>query len=1289
MIAGTSLPNLSFSGEGPIRLRILDAVRYGAAGARQRGIDYLATMENRATWVLQCKHMPRFTKGDAEKAIAKAEAEFGNSYPARYLLWVTGKVSPEALDLVRERHPNWTLWDGERISNEFLIHSPPRQACQIISNIFGSAWAKAFFPLPDDLLISTSEFYSRWAGEDRLFHHEAPFIGREDLLDRVAAFVMGGKGTKALILSAPGGIGKTRLLRAIAERVETESSEKVVRFTNPDASPEAEPPRYENASKMSVFHDDAHRIETIPKLLVSILAAKQSDGSRLVLAARPGAEQVLRERLMELGYTSNNIESVEVKKLKKSEMKQLAVSCLGPERADLADSLIDISAGCTLITLVGAELLRRGELTHLDLVRSAEFRAAVFHRFEGQELDRISSLDRPLKERLLRSIALLTPWDHMDRVKADEMADFLGILRGQLEAACDSLLASGLLIRTHKGLRISPDLFSDHLVYSACYDEKGQTTKFISKFLDCYSGRYSQIILNNVAETEWRALQQHGSEITSVIEPIWKRFLDDFAHVSFWDRSQMLERWAAFAVYQPERTLELAGLAMDMATAPKKEGYESIDQHESVLIYLPRMLKPIAIWSNEHRQASLDLLWRLRRDFPKAELKMNEGLYNVFAEVAEFKSNFPDAPNGLLDWLETLIEGEDAARVLDQPCDLINTVLRTYFSRIIEQNYMSDKRTFVFSRIPASVTKTKALRDRALNFLTDKIIPRGAISAMNALLPLAEAFKQSATFNELPLAIEQAWRPERMKAFNAIADVAKRYQHPLIHYTIRHKLRWHIIYGKDEEYRTVCNQLVSSLPETFELRLARFTLTWSHDDLLEPYYETDVEQRQKKEECRWLELQQNVVGELLSKHTSSQRLHDFIAQWSRMCSVHGLTTHLDELLGAIATLNQPLALEMLEIIYQQQESELIGYADTLIATGYGDLPKTIEKAVQCGLNSTEPSIVRSFLNSIRYRNDFRTPGIKETLLKLVARADDSILSSMFGVARFSVRFNWAGILIDALLDRSLTDEQADKLADVLWHELRKGKDCVNEQTLAKMMDRLAGSMQLKSSNIHTGFLQEMSRYYPRWTYELLFKRIEREECDGRDKGFQAMPYSRDLSLSGIETEPDFEILARTLLDRILKSNADKRWSWMQLFRIAVSHTSPIVEPLFTECLLKINSPNDLGDLASLLSFEGSLVVFRHPKLTELILKKARSFGTDTLDRITWGLIHGSGPNGRGYTNGELNPEYRYLRTEAEKAALIHESNRVLAPFYQKIIEMEIRDETSHRREQEAMMVDDW
>ena len=112
LVSGTTLPNLTLDGhEGPGRLKVVDAHRVGTSGEKQHGIDILVTMENRATWVVQCKHMAKFGKTDAAKAIEKAKREFGSHQPAHYLIWVTGKVTADAT-LVAHQAESVTLWSA-------------------------------------------------------------------------------------------------------------------------------------------------------------------------------------------------------------------------------------------------------------------------------------------------------------------------------------------------------------------------------------------------------------------------------------------------------------------------------------------------------------------------------------------------------------------------------------------------------------------------------------------------------------------------------------------------------------------------------------------------------------------------------------------------------------------------------------------------------------------------------------------------------------------------------------------------------------------------------------------------------------------------------------------------------------------------------------------------------------------------------------------------------------------------------------------------------------------------
>ncbi|HWB01448.1 MAG TPA: hypothetical protein VG796_00395 [Verrucomicrobiales bacterium] len=1131
-------------------------------------------------------------------------------------------------------------------------------------------------------MITPAEFFSRWDGKDRLFHHNAPLTGRKDLLERIVTFGAGGRGTKVLILSAAGGIGKTRLLRAAAEHIEKEAPERIVRFINPAASPNSEPPRDEDAGTMTVFHDDAHRIDTIPLLIPAILSAERSNGSRFILATRPGAEEVLRELLMRQGYQARDIEQQKVDKLSRPEMEELAAYSLGPKRQAAAHPLASLSEGCALITLVGAELLQRGEINDLDLTRSDEFRAEVFHRFEGQELERIRGHLQLDIKKLLRCIALLSPWDSRAPENAEKMAEFLGVQRGQVDEACDSLLTGGLLLLTRDGFRITPDLFSDHLVYAACYDENGQNTQFTGPFLDRFLEKHSRAILKNLAEAEWRAFKKHGKKAVSLVTPVWNHFLKEFQEATFWERSRQLEQWSGIAFFQPERSLELAQWAMALKTAPPMPHVSNFDNHSTVLGNVPALLKPVAIWSHPHRRAALDLLWRLHIEFPRPEKNPRDSEFRIFAEIASFRHNYPLACEGVLEWLEEFLTRPDAAQVVDKPSDFLETILRPYSVRCVEQNFWKDKRTFVFSNVPISVSKTKAVRQRAFRIVTVQVIPRGTVAAINALPALGDFFHQPAWNCELNPATSSAWLPEQREALLAIRNTAECYPHPLVHHHIRRMLRWQVVYGNHPEFKDTCREILLSLPDTFEMRLARLTLSWCHEDSLEPHDPANRTEEREREKVAWDLLIRATVAELLKRYPSAAGIHFLLSQWHGDCTTHCLSPRMTPLLIELATQDQPLAFSLLCCIHETQGSPLAYDAAALLGNTPDGDTETWDRAVQCGLESGNAAIACSFLSAIQFRRDLRTNTVRDAVLRLTATAEGTVLNALISLVRYASKsFLWASDITLAILRRDITDQEADSLANAVYHGARYGDIVLDISIVSALLDRLAKSNYISSEYHEHGFLHFVTPLYPRLVFDTFLHRVERSvrERAAGNKEFDALPVTPDLSMQGIENDPEFEEIARDLLQRVRDSNSDDRWLWEKLFAMTVTMTSPLVETLLLERIPAATDTDTLLQLAELTGFEHSLVIFRYPQLTEAFLRKATEFGHESLERITSELIHGAGSQSRGYTNGELDPEYRYLREEAEKAVKEYEADPMLGPFYQEVLEREIRDADWNRK----------
>lgn len=1292
LVSGTTLPNLNLDSnpDGPARLRIVDALRVGNPGEKQHGIDILVRMETGTRWVVQCKRIEKFGKTDLTKAIAKAEKEFGHHRAERFLLWVTGDVSADAT-LIVDEHPNWTLWSAERLTNEFIIHTPPRQCFTILQQCFDHAWAKAFFPIPDDLLITASEFFARWEGPDRSFHHHAELIGREKDLSDLADFAKGGQGTKALILIASGGVGKSRLLKALAVEVEATHPGRSVRFVNPDASPDADMPRADDLTKMTVIHDDAHRAD-VPGLLLAMLSKDGATGSRVILSTRPGAEDSLRERLMNAGYQAKDIAIKDLRKLSKAAMENLAASLMGDVGEEAPRLLAELSGGCALITVVGAELIRRGELQSLDLHQSEHFAREVFTRFEGQELDRLSGiLNRRMLLKLLRSVALLSPWQAKDTQASNQMAGFLGIPRGLLESACDSLRHCGLLVTTHEGLRVTPDLFSDHLVYDSCYDEKGTATNFISEFLETFGNQSTLSILRNLAEAQWRAVQKHGELAGNVVAPLWRQFLKNFEASNFWERSRLLEKWKDFAIYLPKESIELANWAMDLKTAPAMEGYGSLNSHDRVLSWLPHLLKPIAIWNDTFRSQALDLLWRWETDSPQSE-SVNRNAYEAFSEVASFRHNFPRASMGVLDWIEAKLASEDGAMIADSPCGLLNIALRPFFARLIEFNYWQDRKTCVFARRPVSVPNTKTVRRRAFAMITERIIPRGTVAAVNVLPVLGEAIRSSSVgVDALEPAQARSWLPERKLALKAIEETAKLYRNHWVHFVIRQQLRWHIVYGKDEQWRTLCLRLDASLLNTFETRLTRLTLSDAHDDSLESYQRGGQSDWIMVEQEAWIGLLQETVEEMVLKFTTPSTLGQFIENWSSDATRHGVTVKLGELFSELGRQKPECSLAILDAILCASDSCLAGFAATLLPQGDEALAAEVAVRVKAGLASSHEAVVRSFLNVFQYSPWLQTAENITEVLKLAESASGSAFWYLLRMVDFPRERSWVADLGFILAKRTLDADQTRSLAHAFAKQERHGGGTVSDATIDALLERLAELPSLSFSGQDDHYLHWLAEKHPLKLYQFFLKRIEISEtkAGSSSDNYEAMPYFGELALAGLADLPDFEKLARELLEATFSRPSEARPPWRKLFIACVSRTSPLLASLLRERLKRITSHDDLLDLVGLLSFEGSVVVYRHPQLVEDLLKKARVIGPAAFDEIQWKLIHAARPTTRGYTNGELDGQYRYALVEAENAYAMHSEHALLGPFYLKIVEIEKADVECQRRMAEASFADDW
>jgi hypothetical protein len=196
--------------------RVVRISIYGRRGDSQHGIDIKAEMSNGEIWVFQCKHYKTWGPKDTTDAIAKCDYEADRKF-----LLVTRTVSPDSREIIA-KHPEWTLWDSDDISREFLLRLPPAEAAKILYRNFGPAWPKELLGLTGSgpLIIAEAKF-APLLERGRSFHHRLDMVGRVEWLTALDNFVQA-KDRRVFFVIGRGGLGKSRLLlewsRAFSER---------------------------------------------------------------------------------------------------------------------------------------------------------------------------------------------------------------------------------------------------------------------------------------------------------------------------------------------------------------------------------------------------------------------------------------------------------------------------------------------------------------------------------------------------------------------------------------------------------------------------------------------------------------------------------------------------------------------------------------------------------------------------------------------------------------------------------------------------------------------------------------------------------------------------------------------------------------------------------------------------------------------------------------------------------------------------------------------------------------
>ena len=1233
--------------------------RYGRRGSRQRGIDIFADLDNGERWAFQCRQWKKFTKTDATRAIR------GTSYKAdRYILTLSLQATSGVRDAC-DSHPAWDVWDVGDISRK-VREMEMQSSARLVEAHFGPFWRRAFLGLQSlTPFVGPTDFFRPFLNDSALFNHAWKLVGRSDHIQQIHEVVESQQQNVAVLVGR-GGIGKSKMLHALAETFDSEHEGMPLWFMADGVPLTANGADHLPYESCAIVVDDAHRRGDLPALLA--LSRQRPHVTKLILSCRPQAIDHVRSQLTHGGFDVQEVVVLpEVKELSRKEVTELGRQALGAEFANLADQLATVTWDCPLVTVVGGQLLAKKDISPELLERDEEFRGTVLTRFGDILVGKIEDrIDPKLCRSLLDLTAAIQPI-RLDNEKAlDFQAEFLGMDRPGLIRSLGVLEQAGVLLRRGYTLRIVPDVLADHILHQASVTLQGQRTGYADQIFDKFGPLCPSEDMRNLSELDWR-LRRSDAQASDVLSGIWQSIEQEFRDASNMGRCIILGILEEVAMYQPEKTLELVEYAIQNPATKSEDSdlarvYEYT--HGDVLVRLPPLLRRVS-YTLDFLPRCCHLLWELGRDDDRDLNPHPDHAMRVLADMASYQIGKPFVVNHLvLDALEKLLESPGSHDHVHSPLDVIDPMLAKTGVSTHSEGHNLVSRSFVLKEedIKSIRQRSLSLVYRCLSSDSLKVSLRSLVSLENALREPFRAFNHEVSEED-----REQWRSEQLEILTQLESLAQHSAEPVILLRIREVLWWHRRYSPSNDVKRRAGFIASSAPESLEFRLTRELMDPFHKNDWWPDIEDEVDKyRLRDEEIE--QIQRTLAAELSTHSGDPGEAYKTLADRIQALNGAGVQPRPETFLGILADSDPEFAAELCDIIVEDHGGALAPYLQPLLANVRRCNPKRARSLTQRALESGSNILCRGVALSYQSRGwaDNATEQDVENIRELLDHKDMDVriwaIGSLGVLAEAKRR-----TAIDLAKDVEIGDTWflASALCRIFyggWIPLRE----LTTDDLRVLLSKLEDVQQIDDWDIKI-FLVEASRLDSRAVVELLMNRIKRQNKQGAI--YSALPPLgfQDPQI-GLSTSPDQEGILRDVRDTVLESGWSVKYWTPQLFReVSSDFESPASLKVLNEW---INSgcASMIESAAHLISGAKPSFVFTHLDFVSNLLARAHAVGHDCYQSATSSLA-GSALSGiRSGLPGQPMPEDVATRDQATTIAARFAVGSPQHMFYARIAE---------------------
>jgi len=801
--------------------------RQGGRGHRQFGFDVVAEQDGRVRVAVQCKRARRFGPAEVRKAVAAAAMPTDLA-----LIFLSSIASPAAQEAIRGQR-GWQLWDRARLSQAVRDLSP-EAAAEIVDRFFPEAlydFLRLRVPSP---WIEPGAYFRRTARSD-LYSHRWRMTGRGRELDDLAAFASAEGGNVGLLVGR-GGLGKTRMLSALSDRLSADRDLSVVLL---DRDPEFDLRTFSllPEGRLLVIIDDAHD-ETVATAKVIAGVHEARPGANVLVALRPYGEPHVRHELRIAGVDPRGAFRCELGDLDITDAEALASEVLGERAAHYALRLAEAAYDCPLLLVAGADLVRRGKL-HPDRLEGDVGMSSDFTEvLAGAVVDDMARQSEDRAE-VLHAVAALQPLRTADPEFRGALAALTGRHYDQVAPHLARLEGSGFLLRRAETYRVVPDLLGDWLLADRSRSPGGSaSTSYIDRVRRAVGGAALANLIVNAGRMDW---QQNGTT-PGLLTGLWSALEADFEAGDSQRREELLGVLARVAFFQPDPCLAIVRQAMaqlltdDDAVPWGQSSWPMIDA-------LCQVLRGAA-HRTEYLPEAAGLLWRLAEGDDRPSSRHQHHPMRILGELAAFQpASTTEYQHLLLDCVEQWLQAANGEG--PDPLEVLLPMLAPEGHQELWQPRAITFRPFLLNPDAQPVVEVRArARDLAFAQLASPELRRAlaaAVAVGAALTPPRGGFGQVVTAQQ-----RASWNPEFLRTLSRLEQAVRQApgMDPALCIEIRSQLQWQAEFGSPE-LRSASRRVFSALPAGMPYSLARALRGGPADPPAEPDSAADLQLRRK------------------------------------------------------------------------------------------------------------------------------------------------------------------------------------------------------------------------------------------------------------------------------------------------------------------------------------------------------------------------------------------------------------------------------------------------------------